>query len=56
MHNYTLISNVSQMVANFTPVFDIFTNDFKNLESEVEEVIKLMRDEEYNSMKDRIRE
>ena len=56
MQNYTLISEVAEMVENFTPCFEVFFNSFKDIESEVKAVIDSRKEEEYNSVKDRIKE
>ena len=56
MQNYTLISEVVEMVENFTPVFKAFLNSFKDIESVVKAVIDNKSEGEYNSLKDRIKE
>ena len=56
MQNYTLISEVAEMVENFTPTFEAFFKSFIDIESEVKAVIDNKREGDYNSVKDRIKE
>ena len=56
MKNYTLISEVAEMVENFTPAFEVYFNSFKDIESEVKAVIDNENEGQYNNVKDRIKE
>ena len=56
MEYYALVSDVAELVDGFTEGFEVFSNDVAAIESEMKDVVDNKREEEYNSMKDRIKE
>ena len=54
MEYYALVSDVAMVVDGFTHGFEVFSNDVAAIESVMKEVVDSQREEEYNSMKDRI--
>ena len=56
MKYFTLVSDVAELVDNFTQGFRVFSEDVAAIESVVKAVIKNKSEGEYNSVKDRIKE
>ena len=54
MQYYTLVSDVSTLVDNFTASLESLSNNIATIESEVTSVINNNNKKEYNNMKDRI--
>ena len=54
MQYYTLVSDVSTLVDNFTASLETLSNNIATIESEVTFVINNNNKKEYNNMKDRI--
>ena len=51
---YAHVSDVAELVDNFTQGIETFSSHFEEIQCEVLEVINNEREEEHNSIKDRI--
>ena len=56
MQYHTLVSDVAHLVKDFTHTYKVFSDDITTVESEVKAVISNKRENEYNNVKDRIKE
>ena len=54
MEYYALMSDVAVVVDGFTQGLEVFSKDVAIIESVVEDVVNNKREQEYNSVKDRI--